>query len=348
MEYLSRNFARTSQSAGPSNFRHLAEKLISRDENEQEEDHGQRVAKIFHDADFIINLDAEDKADDQINRFCELLFSSNSKSPTRMEYGLFLAKAAALRSLDLSRQVGAAIFSVSGEILALGCNEVPKASGGTYWAKDTHDDRDFLRGEDSNETRKRQILGEIAKAIAPVQILEDLLTNRAVKESQFMDALEYGRIMHAEMSAICDAARIGHVVKDAVLYCTTFPCHMCAKHIVGVGISKVVFLEPYQKSLAYDLHTDSIQIEGNDRGRYNDYPAVRFEHFYGVTPRRYREIFERGRRKSEDGHGRFLPYQAGEAKPLVSIPYPYYERIEDQLTTRAVEIAIKKMYGEKD
>ena len=124
VEYLSRNFARTSQSAGPSNFRHLAEKLISRDENEQEEDHGQRVAKIFHDADFIINLDAEDKADDQINRFCELLFSSNSKSPTRMEYGLFLAKAAALRSLDLSRQVGAAIFSASGEILALGCNEV--------------------------------------------------------------------------------------------------------------------------------------------------------------------------------------------------------------------------------
>ena len=191
-------------------------------------------------------------------------------------------------------------------------------------------------------------LGLHPRAIAPSQVLEDLLTNREVKDSQFMDALEYGRIMHAEMSAICDAARIGHVVKDAVLYCTTFPCHMCAKHIVGVGISKVVFLEPYQKSLAYDLHTDSIQIEGNDRGRYNDYPAVRFEHFYGVTPRRYREIFERGRRKSEDGHGPFLPYQTGEAKPLVSIPYPYYERIKEQLTTRAVEIAIKKLYAEKD
>jgi deoxycytidylate deaminase len=51
-----------------------------------------------------------------------------------MEYGLFLAKAAALRTLDLSRQVGAAIFSDKGEIIALGANEVPKAGGGTLLA----------------------------------------------------------------------------------------------------------------------------------------------------------------------------------------------------------------------
>jgi deoxycytidylate deaminase len=57
-----------------------------------------------------------------------------------------------------------------------------------------------------------------------------------------MDALEYGRIIHAEMSAICDAARLGRSIKNAVLFTTTFPCHMCAKHIVAAGITKVVFL----------------------------------------------------------------------------------------------------------
>ncbi len=98
---------------------------------------GQRVAKIFHDADFIISVDTErPSVMEQVTRFCNLIFSSNAISPTKMEYGLFLAKAAALRTLDLSRQVGAAIFSDKGEIIALGSNEVPKAGGRTYWGDD--------------------------------------------------------------------------------------------------------------------------------------------------------------------------------------------------------------------
>jgi deoxycytidylate deaminase len=345
VDYLSRDFARTEKAAGPNKYRHLAEKIITRDEHEAEEPHGQRITKIFHDADFIINIDAEEKIDDQISRFCELLFSSNSVSPTRSEHGLFLAKVAALRSLDLSRQVGAALFSESGELLAFGCNEVPKALGGTYWTKETYDDRDFVRGEDSNETRKRQILGELIGSIAPNENFDDLLKRREIKESQFMDALEYGRVMHAEMCSICDAARVGHKTKGATLYCTTFPCHMCAKHIVAAGIAKVMFLEPYQKSLAYELHSDSIQIEGNDRGPYVHFPAVRFEHFNGVTPRRYREFFERGRRKSDDG--RFNPYRDDGPMPLIAIPYPYYTTIEGQITTEAAEKAIEIIHTGK-
>src|ERR1700737_2503365 len=76
--------------------------LLERDENEAEQKHGQRVASIFHDADFIISLDATETVESQVKRFCELIFGSNSISPTKSEYGLFLAKAAALRSLDLS------------------------------------------------------------------------------------------------------------------------------------------------------------------------------------------------------------------------------------------------------
>jgi deoxycytidylate deaminase len=43
-----------------------------------------------------------------------------------------------------------------------------------------------------------------------------------------MDILEFGRVIHAEMSAISDAARLGRATKDATLFCTTFPCHICA------------------------------------------------------------------------------------------------------------------------
>jgi deoxycytidylate deaminase len=309
VDYLSRTFASSENRSSAQQYRDAAEKLIVRDENEIDEKHGQRVANIFHDADFIVNIDAVETIDLQVKRLCKLIFGSNAVSPTKAEYGLFLAKAAALRSLDLSRQVGAAIFSSSGEIITLGSNEVPKAGGGTYWSDENLDDRDFRRGKDANDQRKKEILGEIARLINPGVRPDTLLRNRKIKDSRLMDALEYGRVVHAEMSAISDAARCGRSIKSAILYCTTFPCHMCAKHIVAAGIAKVVFLEPYPKSLAFDLHADSIQVEGGDRGHYHEFPAVEFEHFYGVSPRRYREMFERGKRKNDEG--KFLEYVNG-------------------------------------
>lgn len=146
-------------------------------------------------------------------------------------------------------------------------------------------------------------------------------------DSSLMDALEYGRIVHAEMSAISDAARLRGSLSESILYTTTFPCHMCAKHIVASGISKVVYLEPYPKSLAARLHADSIDIDRQGRGRYQSYPAVDFSHFYGITPRRYREFFERGKRKRSDGK---LEAYIGDRKiPYVDLKSPFYAQLED-------------------
>jgi tRNA(Arg) A34 adenosine deaminase TadA len=160
-----------------------------------------------------------------------------------------------------------------------------------------------------------------------------------------MDALEYGRILHAEMSALMDAARLGRSVRDGILYCTTFPCHMCAKHIVASGVSKVIFLEPYPKSLASDLHADAIQVEGGDRGHYQEFPAVKFEHFHGVSPRRYREIFERASRK--DASGNFVKYVDGEPLPIVDIKFPFYARLEEFFTTNAMK-SIQNIVSEEE
>ena len=251
-----------------------------------------------------------------------MIFGSNSHSPTKSEYGLYAAKSASLRTLDLSRQVGVSIFSNDGEVIALGANEVPKALGGTYWGDEKFDDRDFKRQGDSNERRKREIFAELAEIIAPDRSAEELLALVEVRKSQFMDALEYGRIIHAEMSAICDAARLGRSLKGATLYTTTFPCHMCAKHIVAAGITCVEYLEPYPKSLASDLHSDSIHIDGQSRDKYEDYPKVTFRHFCGVSPRRYRDLFERRKRKTKDGD--FQQWTFGSPRPIVEIRHSSY------------------------
>ncbi len=327
VNYLSHKLAHERNTADQSQTRPKAYELVARDENERLNGHGQRVAKIFHDADFVVNCDLSEKnaVETQVNRFIELLFSSNGISPSKLEYGMFAAKAAALRTLDLSRQVGAAIFRNTGEIISMGSNEVPKAGGGTYWCDEMFDAREFTKGVDSNDQRKRELLHEIFLATDSALTFEEFCSRDAVRDSQFMDALEYGRIVHAEMSAITDAARLGLGLKEAVLFCTTFPCHMCAKHIVASGISRVVFLEPYPKSLATDLHSDSLSVEGGPRLRYDDYPSVDFEHFHGITPRRYRQLFERGSRKKD---GAYQPYIGNNRRPNLSTVAPFYIGLE--------------------
>lgn len=329
VDNLSRRFAEGQNRGNPSSFRGAAEEIVQKDENESDETHGQRVSKVFHDADVILNSDkGNEDVERQVRRFCDLLFGSNKISPNKYEYGMFAAKAAALRTLDLSRQVGAAIFTEGGDIISMGSNEVPQAAGGTYWSDGPEDidDRDYQRGHDANDKRKSQLLRELFD-LAKVKNAAKLINDSKIKESQFMDALEYGRIIHAEMSAICDAARLGRSIKNGVLFTTTFPCHMCAKHIVAAGIKKVVFLEPYPKSLTAHLHSDSVVIEGADRGKYSKYPGVSFEHFDGVSPRRYRELFERSSRKDKDS-GVFLEWIDGIKRPIIDLKFPFYMTLE--------------------
>jgi hypothetical protein len=111
------------------------------------------------------------------------------------------------------------------------------------------------------------------------------------------------------------------------------------KHIVASGISKVVFLEPYPKSLALDLHTDSIQVESGERGNYQNYPCVSFEHFYGISPRRYRELFERGRRK--DKNGKLQNYIDGQKRPNIDYTNPFYNQMEEQTVKDNTDIITK-------
>lgn len=139
---------------------------------------------------------------------------------------------------------------------------------------------------------------------------EEIISDETIRKSLLNDITEYGRMTHAEMNAITDAARLGIPTKNAVLFSTTFPCHNCAKHIVASGISEVVFIEPYPKSQAIKLNDDSICME---EGLSN---KVVFRHFVGISPKRYRDIFEKGKRR--DRSGEFKEWYEGEPAPRVT------------------------------
>jgi len=327
VDYLAKKKARANNKRDGSLFRDKAEALVNRDYDENSA-HGQKVGKIFQLADVIINTDKQEEhpVSEQVKRFVKLLFGSNEFSPNKMEYGMYLAHSAALRSLDLSRQVGAAIFRCTGEIATLGANEVPKAGGGTYWTDEKYDAREFKKQIDSNDERKQELLREILDILGKTSLPDE--ERKRLDDSQFMDALEYGRIIHAEMSAITDAARLGISLKDTILYCTTFPCHMCSKHIVASGIREVVFLEPYPKSLTSDIHADSVKIEGTSRHRYASFPTpVNFIPFHGITPVRYRELFHRTKRKNKNRG--FISYKDEPPSPIFAPLQPSYSDSEN-------------------
>ncbi len=74
------------------------------------------------------------------------------------------------------------------------------------------------------------------------------------------------RTNHAEMNAICQAARNGVSLNGATAYVTNMPCTTCAKALVSTGIRRVVVFSDYHSSHAgqflaeADVRLDRIQM----------------------------------------------------------------------------------------
>lgn len=82
------------------------------------------------------------------------------------------------------------------------------------------------------------------------------------------------------------------------LFCTTFPCHICARHIVASGVHEVVFIEPYEKSRTAELYKDSVSVEPTEQSS----TKANFRAFVGVAPRAYMDFFQMtAARKKTDG-----------------------------------------------
>lgn len=345
-----------SQHGNPSHAREKAEFIVERDEQEENKDLGQDVKDAFPLADLFIDARDKKSFEPEIRRFVELIFGNLFHTPTKDEHGMYHARSAALRSADLGRQVGAAIASPSGELLSLGCNDVPKAGGDLYWPGDDGDARDFQRGFDPIVEERKQILGELLARLGKANVLEgkyadakavvplvDALTTGdmrdVLKGARVMNLLEFGRCVHAEMAAITSAARLGVAIRGATLFTTTFPCHMCARHIVSSGIARVVYVEPYPKSRARHLHGDAIQVDA----RKPVLGLVVFEPFVGIAPRQYQDIFD-ARDQRKDSAGRIFNWRVKgkRPQPRFSRFRNTYTEIEDAIVANDLPLLAKR------
>lgn len=271
---------------------------------------------------------------------------------------MFMAFGAATRSADLSRQVGA-VVTRNDEILANGANDCPRKGGGLYWPVfddkkftfvDAPAGRDHMREEDSNQIAQGAIIEAIIASIAALRSKKDKVAisdehhdklRQILRSSKISDLTEFGRVVHAEMEALLSCARRGIPTVDATIYCTTLPCHNCAKHIIAAGIGKVVFIEPYDKSQAFEHHSEVIKLSyPKPRGaNASKKPSTRvlFEPFFGVGPRRFLDLFslrlsvgDKVDRKQKDGKKK--PW-AGD-KPRVKMRHQSYLEIEELASDR--------------
>lgn len=63
-------------------------------------------------------------------------------------------------------------------------------------------------------------------------------------EERHQKPLKLSYFVHAEINAVCAAARNGIKTKDTTIYVTFHPCAECAKAIIQSGIKKVVCYPP--------------------------------------------------------------------------------------------------------
>jgi deoxycytidylate deaminase len=244
---------------------------------------------------------------------------------------------------------GAALASASGELVSIGWNDVPKFRGGLYSEDDQSVWDEGMRAVQNkdnrcfrwkgcichNETRRTDILDGIASKIANSSFVKSGVKFGDIREllgGTEVDTLtEFSRSIHAEMEAILAVAREGrNSLVGATLYTTTYPCHNCARHIVASGITSVVYIEPYLKSLAKVLHDDSVTEDPNDRTK------VVFRQYDGVAPRNFLRLFRPKSERKKDG--RLFRSWPKQAVPVFRVPLDgpveYEAKVIADLTTK--------------
>ena len=355
MQFLAEEDGLEESAAVDKSVRYIVEDYLPKDyavkvKSNVTIDVANKVGDAYFLSDFFINLNSSEfdvregqtelntKLKQSIERFVDLIFGAPNVTPTKQEHSMFLAYTNALRSGDLSRQVGSAIVNEIYDVMAMGANEVPTSGGGQYWA-DSHyvadteenieklsngvDQRDFVLGYDTNAKEKDYITDKLIDLLIENKVVAKNDRDAAIntlQNSSLKDITEYGRVVHAEMSALMSAARNGVPVQNMHMFCTTYPCHNCAKHLVAAGIRKVHYIEPYPKSKAVVSHCDSIfdpdnmniASEINDREivinnivrayledtlekpkltNDNQTSKLIFEPFSGIGPNRYVDLF---------------------------------------------------------
>lgn len=263
----------------------------ARDSGEDQPDNGQHVRECVQlaDACIINNRHFAHPGDwttlrETIEGYVCFMRTPRYGLPTHEESFMAQAYVASLSSTCSRRLVGAVLVSPDEEVISTGFNHIPEGNR-------TCSELGGRKGYCYREEKAREKLANMKYCPNCGNLIESCASSqslpwRCVKCSAKLPhdlvpgkMLDLCRALHAEEDAILQARKIGGTsLKDCTLYTTTFPCPLCAKMIADVGITKVVYVEPYPM-------TESVEILDNSN------PRVHTEQYEGILGRAFTRVF---------------------------------------------------------
>jgi len=197
----------------------------------------------------------------QLGWYMALILHPGLVPPTAVERNMQVAYTAKLNSGCISRQVGAVVTDSDYSLKAVGWNSTP--SGQTPGV--LRNAADLLKVYDEKTNRSEVIkFSEYEKndkkfKKAFKEIYEKPLENNDLKGRNFSFCFKdirnqikgnknqvHTRALHAEENAFLQIAKYGgQALNGGVLFSTASPCELCAKKAYQLGISKVIYVDPY-------------------------------------------------------------------------------------------------------
>ena len=194
----------------------------------------------------------------QIALYIALMQHPGLISPTSMERVMQVAYTVKLNSGCISRQVGAVVTDSDNSIKSVGWNDV--AQGQVPCAMRSIDGliNDFHSETYSHYERNNEKFREKAREFYDIfkpviqqsnsfkgrnisYCFKDIHNSIDNKSNQV-----HTRALHAEENAFLQLAKYGGIgIVGGKLYTTASPCELCAKKAYQLGISEVVFIDPY-------------------------------------------------------------------------------------------------------
>lgn len=224
----------------------------------------------------------------QLVKYLALIMHPGLITPSQEERCMQIAINAKLNSGCLSRQVGAVVTDSNYSIKSVGWNNV--AQGQTPCnlrrVKDLIDNEDELafskfEREDSN------FIDQIKKIYKPDTCNIILSSGKAISFcfKDIKNSIDgeknqvHTRALHAEENAFLQISKYGGMpIVNGFLFTTASPCELCAKKAYQLGISKVIYIDPYP-----GISNDHILTCGNNT------PELQL--FYGAIGSTYQQIF---------------------------------------------------------
>ena len=197
----------------------------------------------------------------QLGWYMALILHPGLVPPTAVERNMQVAYTAKLNSGCISRQVGAVVTDSDYSLKAVGWNSTP--SGQTPCV--LRNARDLLKVHNEKLGGSHAIeFSEYEKSDKEFQkkfkeMHEDQLKNNELEGRNlsfcFKDIRNkikgnknqvHTRALHAEENAFLQIAKYGgQALNGGVLFSTASPCELCAKKAYQLGISKIIYVDPY-------------------------------------------------------------------------------------------------------